>query len=93
VLRSELALTNDREDMRVDATITVDYALDAGTTVWLPRAMDEHYGISTRSSAYESSLPIRSMAIHEPDTITADGQASYSNIRHFNVTVGEQPAQ
>ena len=38
-LRSELALTNDREDMRVDATIAVDYALDAGTAVWLPRAM------------------------------------------------------
>jgi hypothetical protein len=95
VLRSELALTNDREDMRVDATITVDYALDAGTTVWLPRAMDEHYDISTHNSEYESSLPTRSMGINQPypPNITADGQASYSNIRHFNVTVGEQPAQ
>jgi hypothetical protein len=95
VLRSELALTNDREDMRVDATIAVDYALDAGTAVWLPHAMDEHYEISTRSSAYESSLPTRSLGVNQPypPNITVDGQASYSNIRHFNVTVGERPAQ
>jgi hypothetical protein len=95
VLRSELALTNDREDMRVDATITVDYALDAGTAVWLPRTMDEHYEISTHNSEYESSLPSQHMGVNQPypPNITVDGQASYSNIRHFNVTVGEQPAQ
>jgi hypothetical protein len=94
VLRSELALTNDREDMRVDANITVDYTLDAGTAVWLPHAMEEHYEISTRNSAYESSLPTRSLGVNQPypPNITVNGQATYSNVRHFSVTVGEQPA-
>jgi hypothetical protein len=57
--------------------------------------MDEHYDISTRNSAYESSLPTRSLGVNQPypPNSAADGQASYSNIRHFNVTVGEQPTQ
>jgi hypothetical protein len=95
VLRSELALTNGRDELRVDATITVDYALDAGTAVWLPRTMDEHYETDTSDAAYRGpnagivNGPSGSAVIN----ITAEGQASYSNIRHFRVTVGEQSTQ
>jgi hypothetical protein len=95
VLRSELALTNGRDELRVDATITVDYALDAGTAVWLPRSMDEHYETDTSDAAYQRpgvgvvNGPSGSAAIN----VTADGQATYSNIRHFRVTVGERPTQ
>lgn len=98
VLRSELALTNDRSDIRVAAMITVEYALDGGTSVWLPRSMDEHYEISTNDAAFASALPSNPTAPYraaDPTSvnITVDGQAIYSNVRHFNVTVGEQPAQ
>lgn len=98
VLRSELGLTNDHNDIRVAATITVEYALDAGTGVWLPRSMDEHYDVSANDAAYASALPNNPTAPRRPvdpasTEIAVDGQAVYSNIRHFSVTVGEQPAR
>jgi hypothetical protein len=95
VLRSELALTNGRDELRVDATITVDYALDAGTSVWLPNSMDEHYETDTSDAAYRGPGVgvVNGPSGSAINNVTAEGQASYSNIRHFNVTVGEQPAQ
>jgi hypothetical protein len=100
VLRSSLRLTNARDELRSDGTIKVDYGPDPLVKVWLPRAMDEHYEVSSDNAADLPSSPYSSPSQGRlvtqalgPANITIDGQATYSNIRHFTVAVDEQPTQ
>ena len=95
VLRSEFSLANLRDGIQTEATIRVDYAFEPAAGIWMPRAMDEHYEISTDDPTLlpvSPTLPGRGNS-SLAGNITVDGQASYSHVRHFDVTVVEQNTQ
>jgi hypothetical protein len=102
VLRSQLQLTTARDRAQTAATITVTYALDPKMQIWLPRSMEEHYEVTRTDNAELGATgppqpPSRPIAgTGGIDTVppasmlgTIDGQATYSNVRRFNVAVEE----
>jgi hypothetical protein len=102
VLRSQLQLTTARDRAQMAATITVAYALDPKGQLWLPRSMEEHYDVTRTDTSELSASSVNSRppvqvagaggidTMPSPSTLgTIEGQASYSNIRRFNVAVEE----
>jgi hypothetical protein len=100
VLRTQLQLTTARDRAQTAATITVNYALDPKIAIWLPRAMEEHYEVTRTDAAPAPVTPqsngrlITGMETVPSPTVlgTIDGQATYANVRRFNVAVEEHGA-
>ncbi len=98
VLRTQLQLTTARDRAQTAATITVNYALDPKIAIWLPHAMEERYEVTrTDTTDVAATTPqsngrlITGMETVPAATVlgTIEGQATYSNIRRFNVAVEE----
>jgi hypothetical protein len=98
VLRTQLQLTTAKDRAQTAATITVNYALDQKIAIWIPHAMEEHYEVTRTDTSDAAAVTPQSNGrlitgmetVPSPTVLgTIDGQATYSNVRRFNVAVEE----